>query len=264
MLGWGVKEPLDPSGAGEPRERKERWGTRSGLDVVTLMVGLNVLVFGYMNSLPSQTALIELIQAGALSLDGLKEGAWWQLGSHLFLHGGDLGALMRALHLSVNMFVVYQVGKELLADVGPWHWVAIYFGSGMLGGVFQILVTPESPLLGASGAAFGLVTAFCAMHAFEELEAWVMGFRFKISGGVFARAVVISSAVLGVLALASPLMLPLVSQMGHFAHLGGALGGLLYVKCFGFGPRSLTKLDLQQQRVLNDARLEDQRSSPEA
>ncbi len=242
-------------------ERRAPWGTRSGLDVVTLIVSLNVLVFGYMNSLPSDEALIAFIQNGAISLAGLKGGVWWQPFTHLFLHGGDLGPLMRVLHLSVNLFVIYHVGKALLADVGAVHWLLIYFLSGMAGGFFQILVTPESPLLGASGAALGVVTAYCSIHAYERLEAWVMGFRVKISGNAFARAMVISSAFFGVLALAAPVALPMIAQMGHFAHLGGALAGIVYIHCSRFGPKSLTKADLELQRLANDARLEAQRNS---
>ncbi len=229
--------------------------------MVTFIVGLNVLVFGYMISLPPGEALFRFLDAGAISMEGLKRGAWWQPVTHLFLHGGNLGAGMRMLHLAVNMLVIYQVGKELLIAVGTRHWLGIYFFSGILGGFFQILVTPGSPLLGASSAAFGLITAYCSIHAFELLEVWVMGFPLKIGGAAFSRALIISSAVLGLVALASAVAIPLISSMGHFAHLGGALGGVVYVRLLGFCPRSLTKADLLQERAANDARLEAKRVS---
>ena len=168
---------------------------------------------------------------------------------------------MRGLHLSVNMLVIYYVGKELLIDVGTKHWLLIYFFSGMLGGFFQILVTPASPLLGASGAAFGLVTAHSAINAHEQLEGWIMGFPVKVNGGSFCYSVIVSSAFLGVLALVSAGGIPFVSNMGHFAHFGGALGGLGYVRLLGFCPRSITKADLLEQREINDARLEAERRS---
>lgn len=250
-----------PSGGAAPgAARRQRLCTRSGIDVVTIIVGINLLVFAYMVSLES-TALYAFIENGAISVDGLREGKWWQPLSHLFLHGGDFGLGMRVMHLSMNMLVIYFAGKELLLDVGTRHWLAIYFGSGMLGGFFQILVTPGSPLLGASGAAFGIITAFGFIHANERLDIWFMGYRTKMYGGSFSQALLYSSALLGIVSLASSFAIPLVSNMGHFAHLGGALGGLLYVKLLGMTPKSPTKASLEESRLLNDERLEAQRNS---
>lgn len=250
-----------PSGGAAPgAARARRWFTRSGIDVVTIIVGINLLVFAYMISL-GPSALYAFIENGAISVDGLREGKWWQPISHLFLHGGDLGLGMRVMHLTMNMLVVYFAGKELLMDVGTRHWLAIYFGSGMLGGFFQILVTPSSPLLGASGAAFGIITAFGFIHANERLDIWIMGYRTNMYGGSFSQALLYSSALLGIVSLASSFAIPLVSNMGHFAHLGGALGGLLYVKLLGMTPKAPTKASLEEARRLNDERLEAQRNS---
>ena len=235
-------------------------GTRSGIDVVTLIIGVNVLVFLYMDALIGSGGITAFIQRYAISVDGLRGGYWWQPITHQFLHGGDLGAFMRLMHISLNMLVIYNVGKLLLDDVGCKHWLGIYVVSGILGGALQILVTPHSPLLGASGAAFGLITAYTSLHAFELLEAWFMGFTVKVNGRTFSQALILSSAFLGVLSLVSH-QIPMVSNMGHFAHLGGALGGVIYVRLLGYGPKSLSRDDLLQERLRNDARIEEQRSS---
>lgn len=263
MLRCHVKTGRDSGKVSDTVERPRRWITRAGVDVVTWIVGLNVLVFGYMLSLAPGESLTEFIQKGSLSVKGLQSGAWWQPVTHLFLHGGDTGGVMRLAHLALNMLVVYHVGKELLAGVGTKHWLGIYFFSGILGGFLQILVTPDSPLLGASGSAFGLLAAYCSIHAFELLEAWVWGFRVRINGGAFVRALIISSILLGLIALTSAAFIPLISNIGHFAHLGGALGGVLYVRLSGFYPRSLTKADLLERRAANDARLDAGRTSPQ-
>jgi rhomboid protease GluP len=255
-----VKVGSDSSQVACEKVRRARWVTRAGIDVVTIMVGLNVLVFVYMASL-SNDGLLSFIEWGAISVDGLKQGAWWQPFTHLFLHGGDLDPVMRVMHLGLNMLVIYQVGKELLIDVGTKHWLAVYFFSGLLGGFFQILVTKDSPLLGASGAAFGLITAFGSIHAHELLEAWVMGFFVKVNGWAFSLALMVSSALLGVISLASSVSIPMVSNMGHFAHLGGALGGVIYVRLFRLLPKPMTKASLLDERAANDARLEAQRTS---
>ena len=259
VLRWRVKSRSDSSPSPCGRPRRTRLFTRAGIDVVTVVVGLNLGVFVYMASL-SQAGLLSFIEWGAISIDGLKQGAWWQPVTHLFLHGGDLDPAMRVTHLGLNMLVVYHVGKELLLDVGTKQWSAIYFFSGVLGGLFQILVTKDSPLLGASGAAFGLITAYGSIHSHELLEAWVLGFRVKVNGGAFCLALTTSSALLGVVSLTSA-SIPMVSNMGHFAHLGGALGGMIYVRLFGLLPKPVTKASLLHERAANDARLEARRTS---
>lgn len=239
--------------------QRRRWVTRSGIDVVTCVVGINLLVFAYMVTLPTESALLAFIQTGAISVEGLKSGAWWQVVTHLFIHGGNLGTAMRLIHLAVNLLIIYQVGKELLSDVGSKHWLGIYGLSGILGGLLQILVTPESPLLGASAAAFGLMTAYCSIHAFEILEVWVLGFPMRLGGAAFGRGLVVSSAALGFLSLANFGAVPFLTNIGHWAHLGGALGGVAYVRLLGLHPRTLTRDDILEERVLNDARLKAKR-----
>ncbi len=251
----------EPQAPRKPTQRGQ-FVTRAGIDVVTCVVALNVAVFLYMVSLTSTGGLLAFIEWGAISVVGLKEGHWWQPVTHLFLHGGDLNLAMRLFHIGLNMLVIYQVGKDLLLDVGSKHWLGIYFLSGILGGFFQILVTPQSPLVGASGAAFGLIGALGTIHYHERLEGWMLGWRFQVYGGSFTRALVVSTAFLGVLALIPGLSLPLLANMGHFAHLGGALGGILYVKLFGFAPKPLTLEALRHERELNDSRLEAQRRTP--
>jgi len=240
--------------------RRQPLCTRSGIDVVTIIVGMNLLVFAYMITL-GDAGLLNFIEAGAISVDGLRSRNWWQPVTHLFLHGGDLGLSMRITHLALNMLVIYMAGKELLLDVGTRHWLGIYFASGILGGFFQILITPGSPLLGASGAAFGLIAALGSIHANERLDVWLLGYQTRMYGGSFTQALLYSSGLLGIIALASSFTIPLISNMGHFAHFGGALGGLLYVKLIGLTPKIPTKASLEEERALNDARLEAQRAS---
>ena len=254
----GVKDSSETPGE---RGRRARLLTRTGVDVVTVVVGLNLLVFGYMTSL-ERDGLASFIDWGAISFWELERAGWWQPFTHLFLHGG-METWVRALHMGLNMVVIYQVGKELLLDVGTKHWLGIFFISGILGGFFQVLMTP-SRLLGASGAAFGLMTAYGSIHARESLEAWVLGLHVKVNGGLFRLALILSSAFLGVLVLAGVESIPLVSNMGHFAHLGGALGGVIYVRLAGLVPQPLSRSKLLEQRVANDARLEAQRTSHQA
>lgn len=70
--------------------------------------------------------------------------------SYGFLHGG-------ALHLLVNMITLASLGRVVIERVGQWRFAAIYAAS-LLGGAagFALLSSAVQPMVGASGALFGL------------------------------------------------------------------------------------------------------------
>jgi len=70
-----------------------------------------------------------------------------------FLHGGFM-------HLLVNMITLVSLGRLVVERVGQWRFVLIYALS-LLGGAagFAVLSSAVQPMVGASGALFGLVGA---------------------------------------------------------------------------------------------------------
>ena len=70
-----------------------------------------------------------------------------------FLHGGFM-------HLLVNMITLVSLGRLVIERVGQWRFVLIYALS-LLGGAagFAALSSAVQPMVGASGALFGLVGA---------------------------------------------------------------------------------------------------------
>lgn len=71
-----------------------------------------------------------------------------------FLHG-DI------LHLIVNMVTLVSLGRPVIERVGPWWFLAIYAVSLLGGGAgFAALSSAVQPMVGASGALFGLAGAF--------------------------------------------------------------------------------------------------------
>jgi len=73
--------------------------------------------------------------------------------SYGFLHGGFL-------HLLVNMITLISFGRLMLERVGQWRFAVIYALS-LLGGAagFAALSNAVQPMVGASGALFGLAGA---------------------------------------------------------------------------------------------------------
>ena len=77
----------------------------------------------------------------ALSNHGLKHGRFWQLITFQFLHAGPW-----PWHLLFNCLGLYFFGRSVEETLGPKGFLKLYFLSGLLGGLLQILVTWISPI----------------------------------------------------------------------------------------------------------------------
>ena len=82
--------------------------------------------------------------------------------SYAFLHAGWK-------HLLGNMLVLWLIGRGVCGRAGQGGFVLIYL-AGIIGGGagFAILGTSPRPMVGASGALFGLVGAVLAWEAIER------------------------------------------------------------------------------------------------
>lgn len=94
-----------------------------------------------------------LLEHGALHGPSIREGEWYRLLTHIFLHG-DIW------HLGNNMLTLFCLGNALEHYVGKIPFAAIYFFSGILAGLGSVVYnTNDTVSVGASGAVFGVVGA---------------------------------------------------------------------------------------------------------
>jgi membrane associated rhomboid family serine protease len=148
----------------------------------------------------------------ALSGDGLARGRWWTLVTHLFLHAN-------MLHLMANVLALWFVGPEVEWMLGRVKFLALYFLSGVAGGLLQTaFAAPTSELIGASGAVCGLLLSFTTAYPEMPLRALLF---FVLPVKMKARTLGWGLIVVSVLCVA----LRILPQIGHLAHLGGALTG---------------------------------------
>ncbi|MEX1045717.1 MAG: rhomboid family intramembrane serine protease [Chthoniobacterales bacterium] len=148
----------------------------------------------------------------ALSGRALQEGMWWTLVTHLFLHGN-------LLHLAVNVLALWFIGPEVELMLGRVRYAVLYFVSGVAGGLLQTAFSaPTSELIGASGAVCGVLLSFttaCPEAPLRALLFFILPVSMKARTLGWGLIVVsLLCAVLGIL-----------PQIGHLAHLGGALAG---------------------------------------
>ena len=83
----------------------------------------------------------------------MVDGEYYRLFTSMFLHYG-------LLHLVLNMWVLWVLGRPLEAALGPVRFLALYLVAGLGGSVaVYLLASPYSLTAGASGAIFGLFAA---------------------------------------------------------------------------------------------------------
>ena len=159
--------------------------------------------------------------------------ALWQLVTTMFVHD-----LARVQHLLFNMISLYFFGPALESKVGSSPFLRLYMISGLVGSVCTVALAyglaaaspghamlPELPVVGASGAIFGVLVAYAI-----EFPASTILLFFIIP--VKARTLAI-----GLLAFnAFFLILGANTGVAYSAHLGGALGGWLYYRKIMLGP----------------------------
>jgi membrane associated rhomboid family serine protease len=161
----------------------------------------------------------------ALSLHGLNQGYLWQLLTYQFMHAG-------VLHLFFNCWAIYVFGQSVEAALGRKSFLTLYFCSGIIGGLFQVLAGVllgsvfKAPVVGASAAAFGVVAAFAMLFPDQFIYLFfVLPIR--------ARWLLALSAILAVLGILNSTAASARNDTMHLAdaaHLGGMLTGMFFVR----------------------------------
>ncbi|WP_280342269.1 rhomboid family intramembrane serine protease [Nocardia neocaledoniensis] len=147
-------------GQREVRPVRTVGGGRAGaaFPVVTYgLIAINVLVYvitaaqagSAMDNYRGSALFREFVLVPLLVADG----EWWRLLGSGFLHYG-------AIHLLVNMFALYVVGRDLEQVLGRARFACVYLVS-LLGGSAAVMALSDSitATAGASGAVYGLFGA---------------------------------------------------------------------------------------------------------
>jgi rhomboid protease GluP len=126
------------------------------LFVTKILLAMNVVIFLAMivsGVNPLQPTIDNLIHWGAdFGPKTITNGEWWRVLMSMFLHIG-------ILHLSFNMFVLWQVGPFVERLLGNLGFITVYLVSGLAGAFVSLAWNPYVVSAGASGAIFGLYGA---------------------------------------------------------------------------------------------------------
>jgi membrane associated rhomboid family serine protease len=133
-----------------------------------------------------------------------------------FLHAG-------ALHMVVNMMTLISLGLPIVARIGQRRFALLYAVSLLGGGIgFALLTASRQPMVGASGALFGLVGAWIV---------WGMMQAWRASTGSLGRLRVLGRDLLWPATILVLLNLAMLWISGGLlaweTHLGGFVAGAL-------------------------------------
>ncbi len=190
--------------------------------VIKWLLGINIAVFllervSFGGPVPGYYHPFEIF--GGLWPLGTEQFRVWQYVTYMFLHGNFP-------HIFFNMFVLWMFGMELEQMWGSKRFLAYYLICGIGAGIAQSLISlmPEMSgvAVGASGAIMGVMIAYGMIFPDRIIFLFFIPMRARFA----------------VLLLAGfDLVMGLVSPVGdttaHFAHLGGALVGLILLKVGG-------------------------------
>jgi membrane associated rhomboid family serine protease len=175
------------------------------------LIALNVIMFLITLTARRTTGYVALVPILVV-----QHGWWWQIISYMFVHGGWA-------HLFFNMLALFMFGIQLEQKMGSSEYLAYYLFSGVGAGLATLLVNYNTgmamvPVVGASGAIFGLLLAFAAF--FPDARIFVLGIlpiRAPVAVLVFAGIEVFF------------MLFNMRSGVAHLTHLAGLLFGWVYL-----------------------------------
>ncbi|KAG9232769.1 hypothetical protein BJ875DRAFT_68046 [Amylocarpus encephaloides] len=148
------------------------------------------------------------------SVRNVEEGRWWTAITSTFAH-------VNLLHLSFNMFSLYNIGPAIIAAIGLPGFAGIYFGAGAVGAAAQWYYWKKNTAyprrnqsaVGASGCVFGLFGSMAMLMPKAQMTFFIIPMTMLQSS--------VATAVISVLCMKRGWL----EGIGHADHLGGLAFG---------------------------------------
>lgn len=192
-------------------------------DVVKSLLIINVMMF--IGTRMAGEDIIYMLSVYYPASDNFQP---FQLITHMFMHANPM-------HIFFNMYGLFLFGVPLEQRFGPKRFLTFYLLTGfgalllyMLIMYIQInylnmAININTPMLGASGAIFGLLAGFGVLFANHTIRLLIPPIPMKakyfvLLYGVLELYLAFSGRNTGV---------------AHFAHIGGALTGFLIMAQWG-------------------------------
>jgi membrane associated rhomboid family serine protease len=199
---------------------ERRLGSTQAL-VTKILIAVNVAIY-----------LVTAVQGAGLNNPGgslytkwilfgpwVAGGGWYRLVTAMFLHGF-------ILHIAFNMLALWWIGAPVEEYLGRTRFLGLYFVSGLAGSAGALLQAPTTPVVGASGAIFGILGAMLILE-------------YQATGSLAGQAMtwIVINLVISFT----------FSNVSWGGHVGGLVGGILVTLAyarFGRGHAAYGRLGL--------------------
>ncbi|OWV08277.1 MULTISPECIES: rhomboid family intramembrane serine protease [unclassified Fibrobacter] len=145
----------------------------------------------------------------------------WRYVTYMFVH-------VDFWHFLFNMLMLWMFGSDVVDMMGSKHFTGMYMFCGIFAAVFSLVMCvlglTNNPIIGASGALMGLFVAYYKFFP-NRVILMFMFFPMRIK---YAMWFMVGIDVF---------MAPSGDGVAHLAHLGGVVGGFIYMHFYerGFG-----------------------------
>src|SRR3954469_22581076 len=193
----------------------------TGALVTKALLAINILVY-----------VITASQGGGLNSPGGSLFLRWLLYGPAVANG-DWGRLLTSavahanlIHIAFNMYFLWFVGSAVEQALGRGRYLLLYFVSALAGSAGALVHTPDQPVVGASGALFGVLGAALVL---ERQRNYVLGGS--------AAGLIVINLILGFT----------LSNISIGGHIGGLIAGVLctlVLSKFGRGNAAYSRVGL--------------------
>ncbi len=184
----------------------------STVGIISIVIILVNVLFSYQGF-----SRLDLFNRYMFWVDGIRTYRQYdRLVTSGFLHTGWF-------HLIVNMYVLYEFSRFFEYVGSPFYFILLYVGSLVGGNLLALWIRQHNPgyrAVGASGAVSGLLFAYAAFAPWQTIYLF---FFIPMWPWVFAL-IYVAFSIYGIRSQRD--------NIGHEAHLGGAIVGLLITLAF--------------------------------
>ncbi|MCL2100697.1 MAG: rhomboid family intramembrane serine protease [Fibromonadales bacterium] len=141
----------------------------------------------------------------------------WRFLSYAFVH-------INFMHILFNMLMFWMFATEVCKTLGERNFVSLYLASAVFAAIFSLPFytleamgnNPNIPIIGASGALFGVMVAYAFLFPERTiLMFFIIPMKIKYAIWVFIAITVF--------------MVRSNDGIAHFTHLGGIISGYLFM-----------------------------------
>ena len=179
----------------------------------SIILAINIIIsfIGFNN--------VQFFDKYRFEINGIRKGEYYRLLTSAFLH-------VNKTHLLFNMVTFYFFVAIVVTALGPLPLLLLYLGSLLTGNLFALAFHHNQLnyiAVGASGAVTGVL--FSALLLYPGIELMLFFIPLPIPGYIFGIGYMIYT-LYGMQAQND--------NIGHTAHFGGAIGGIVMTILFEF------------------------------